>query len=148
MLHPVPQHAMQSVILDGDTPEQLFLMASATYWRFSYIRACQFGVNSVQLYKLLVGRQNRVVHSLDIVPALPPLDNYAPVDYGVPFQLCSPWQEVQLMQHDSAPLRRLGQLHDQVRACGKHCTRNLHPGAEYRLRAGSLLSLSESAPGS
>lgn len=44
---------------------------------------------SMQLYKLLVGRQNRVVHSLDIVPALPPLVNYAPVDYGVPFQLSS-----------------------------------------------------------
>lgn len=37
---------------------------------------------SLQLFKLLVGRQQRAVHTLDVVPALPPLDNYAPVDYG------------------------------------------------------------------
>ena len=36
----------------------------------------------LQLYKLLVGRQQRVVHTLDVVPALPPLDGYASVDYG------------------------------------------------------------------
>lgn len=36
----------------------------------------------MQLFKLLVGRQQRTVHALDVVPALPPLDNYASVDYG------------------------------------------------------------------
>jgi hypothetical protein len=36
----------------------------------------------MQLYKLLVGRQQRAVHTLDIVPALPPLNGYASVDYG------------------------------------------------------------------
>lgn len=36
----------------------------------------------MQVVKLLAGRQGRVVHALDIVPALPPLDNYAHVDYS------------------------------------------------------------------
>lgn len=35
-----------------------------------------------QLFKLLVGRSQRAVHTLDVVPALPPLDDYRPVDYG------------------------------------------------------------------
>ncbi len=37
---------------------------------------------TVQVVKLLAGTQNRVVHTLDIVPALPPLKNYAATDYG------------------------------------------------------------------
>lgn len=35
-----------------------------------------------ELFKLLVGRSQRAVHTLDVVPALPPLDDYRPVDYG------------------------------------------------------------------
>ena len=34
------------------------------------------------MVKLLAGTQNRVVHTLDIVPALPPLKNYSATDYG------------------------------------------------------------------
>jgi hypothetical protein len=37
---------------------------------------------ALQLFKLLVGRHQRAVHTLDVVPALPPLDDYRPVDYG------------------------------------------------------------------
>ena len=35
-----------------------------------------------QAFKLLVGREQRVVDKLDIVPSLPPLEGFAPVDYG------------------------------------------------------------------
>jgi hypothetical protein len=37
---------------------------------------------ALQLFKLLVGRHQQAVHTLDVVPALPPLDDYRPVDYG------------------------------------------------------------------
>lgn len=34
------------------------------------------------MVKFLVGHTNRMVDRLDIVPALPPLDDYAPTPYG------------------------------------------------------------------
>jgi len=37
----------------------------------------------VQALKAVVGRQMRVIHALDVVPALPPLDSYSTADFGI-----------------------------------------------------------------
>mmetsp|Transcript_18367 Transcript_18367/g.55306 ORF Transcript_18367/g.55306 Transcript_18367/m.55306 type:complete len:738 (+) Transcript_18367:203-2416(+) len=61
---------------------------AALTWPAADVRVVTFGApltgneQFAEVVKLLAGRQGRVVHALDIVPALPPLDNYAHVDYS------------------------------------------------------------------
>lgn len=37
----------------------------------------------MQALKAVVGRQMRVIHALDVVPALPPLATYSTADFGI-----------------------------------------------------------------